>query len=51
MLERGIYLPPSQFEAMFLSTAHMDADIARTARAAREAFQEVAGHGEESRQD
>jgi glutamate-1-semialdehyde 2,1-aminomutase len=38
MLERGIYLPPSQFEALFLSAAHSDADIARTIEAARESF-------------
>jgi glutamate-1-semialdehyde 2,1-aminomutase len=38
MLERGIYLAPSQFEAAFLSAAHTDEDIARTVAAAREAF-------------
>jgi len=38
MLERGIYLPPSQFEALFVSAAHTDADIARTIDAARESF-------------
>ena len=37
MLDRGIYLPPSQFEAMFVSAAHSDDDIARTVHAAREA--------------
>jgi glutamate-1-semialdehyde 2,1-aminomutase len=41
MLERGVYLAPSQFEACFLSTAHSDEDIADTVRAAREAFAEV----------
>ena len=35
MLEEGIYLPPSQFEAMFVSLAHTEADIERLARAAR----------------
>lgn len=30
MLDRGIYLAPSQFEAMFVSDAHTDEDIART---------------------
>ena len=35
MLERGIYLAPSQFEAAFLSAAHSDADIDRTMEAAR----------------
>ena len=38
MLERGIYLPPSQFEAAFLSAAHGDEDIDRTVEAAREAL-------------
>ena len=36
MLDRGIYLPPSQFEAGFVSAAHSDADIDRTVAAARE---------------
>lgn len=36
MLERGIYLPPSQFECMFISAAHSDEDIQRTAEAMRE---------------
>jgi glutamate-1-semialdehyde 2,1-aminomutase len=35
MLERGIFLPPSQFEALFVSAAHTDADIDRTIAAAR----------------
>ncbi len=30
MIDNGVYLPPSQFEAWFLSTAHSDADIAET---------------------
>ena len=34
MRERGIFLPPAQFEAWFLSTAHSEADLRRTARAA-----------------
>ena len=38
MLERGIYLPPSQFEAAFVSTAHTAADIECTVSAARECF-------------
>jgi glutamate-1-semialdehyde 2,1-aminomutase len=38
MIERGIYWPPSQFEAAFLSTAHTDEDIDRTVEAAREAL-------------
>jgi glutamate-1-semialdehyde 2,1-aminomutase len=38
MLERGIYLAPSQFEAAFVSAAHSDSDIDRTGVAARESF-------------
>lgn len=38
MLERGVYLAPSQFEAAFLSAAHSEEDIRRTVEAAREAF-------------
>ena len=38
MLDRGIYLPPSQFEAAFVSAAHADADIDCTINAARECF-------------
>ena len=39
MLERGVYLAPSAFEAGFMSGAHDDAVIATTIAAAREAFQ------------
>jgi glutamate-1-semialdehyde 2,1-aminomutase len=38
MLDRGIYLAPSQFEAGFLSTAHTEADVDRTLRAADDAL-------------
>jgi glutamate-1-semialdehyde 2,1-aminomutase len=38
MLERGIYLAPSQFEAAFVSAAHTEEDIRRTVAAANEAF-------------
>ncbi len=38
LLERGVYLAPSQFEAAFLSTAHGDAEIDATIAAAAEAF-------------
>jgi glutamate-1-semialdehyde 2,1-aminomutase len=38
MLERGVYLPCSQFEALFVSTAHTEADIDATVAAAREAL-------------
>jgi glutamate-1-semialdehyde 2,1-aminomutase len=38
MLEKGINLAPSQFEAMFLSTAHTERDIERTIKVAYDAF-------------
>ena len=37
MLSRGIYPPPSQFEAWFLSMAHTRRDVDKTIRAAKEA--------------
>jgi glutamate-1-semialdehyde 2,1-aminomutase len=40
MLRRGIYLPPAQFEAAFVSLAHTESDVDATVRAAREAFAE-----------
>jgi len=41
MLERGIYLAPSQFEAGFTSLAHTDEDIDRTLEAAREVMSSI----------
>jgi len=41
MRRRGISLPPAQFEAWFVSTAHTDADLRRTARAAGESLGEA----------
>ena len=38
MLERGVWLPPSQFEAAFLGAAHGEAEVAATVAAAREAL-------------
>lgn len=38
MLDRGVYLPPSQYEAMFLGAAHSDGDVERTIEAAKLAF-------------
>ncbi len=35
MLDEGVYLPPSPFEALFVSLAHTKADIERTIEAAR----------------
>jgi glutamate-1-semialdehyde 2,1-aminomutase len=42
LLERGIYWPPSQFEAAFLGGAHTEDDIARTVEAARDALTQQA---------
>ena len=42
MLDAGIYLAPSAFEAGFVSAAHTDADIAFTINAAKEAFKVLA---------
>jgi glutamate-1-semialdehyde 2,1-aminomutase len=41
MLDRGILLPPSQFEAWFPSLAHGDAEVQATVEAARDAFREA----------
>ena len=41
MLERGVYLAPSQFEAAFVSLAHDQEDIAKTLAAADEVFREI----------
>jgi len=41
MLDGGFYLPPSQFEAAFLSAAHSEEDIRQTVVAAKQAFQLV----------
>ena len=38
MLEHGVYLPPAQFEAAFVSLAHSEADIDETVKAARESL-------------
>ncbi|MEW6683617.1 MAG: glutamate-1-semialdehyde 2,1-aminomutase [Nitrospirota bacterium] len=42
MLDAGVYLPPSQFEAWFVSLAHTEREIERTLKAARPAFAEIA---------
>jgi glutamate-1-semialdehyde 2,1-aminomutase len=41
MLERGVYLPPSQFEAAFMSTAHSEGDVERTLRAIKYALSRI----------
>jgi glutamate-1-semialdehyde 2,1-aminomutase len=38
MLENGIYLPPSQFEAAFMGAAHSEKDVQQTVAAAKQAF-------------
>jgi glutamate-1-semialdehyde 2,1-aminomutase len=41
MLERGVYLPPSQFEAAFISLAHSEQDIDDTIVSAREVLRHL----------
>src|SRR5262245_7061309 len=41
MLARGVYPPPSQYEAWFLSAAHTRADVEKTIRAARETLETI----------
>lgn len=41
MLEKGVYLAPSQFEAAFLSTAHSDEDIDETLNKAEDCFKQL----------
>jgi glutamate-1-semialdehyde 2,1-aminomutase len=41
MLQQGIYLPPSQFEAWFVSTAHTEADLEMTVTAACQVFRHL----------
>jgi glutamate-1-semialdehyde 2,1-aminomutase len=41
MLQRGVYIAPSQFEAGFISLAHTERDIEKTVRAAYESFLEI----------
>ena len=43
MVEQGIFLPPSQFEGTFLSTAHSDEDIQKTIEAVEKAFAKIKG--------
>ncbi len=42
MLDRGVYLPPSQFEAMFVSTAHTDSHAEHICETAKLALEEIA---------
>ena len=41
MLDGGVYPPPSQFEAWFLSAAHSEKDVDKTIKAARKAMKAV----------
>src|SRR3954464_441180 len=43
MLDAGVYLPPSQYEAMFLGATHSEDDVQRTIAAAKQAFAAVRG--------
>src|SRR5262249_17520448 len=43
MLEAGVYMPPSQFEAAFLSAAHTEEDIQKTITAAKTALATMKG--------
>src|ERR1700688_3362711 len=43
MLDSGVYLPPSQYEAAFLGAAHTEEDVQRTIAAAKQAFEAVRG--------
>jgi len=43
MLEQGIYLAPSAYEAMFVSLAHSKSDIEKTIEAAKKSFQKISG--------
>ena len=43
MLDSGVYLPPSQYEAVFVGMTHTDEDLARTGAAAKQAFAEMRG--------
>lgn len=41
MLDNGVYLPPSQYEAAFLSAAHTEQDVQQTIAAAKQSFQQL----------
>jgi glutamate-1-semialdehyde 2,1-aminomutase len=49
MIQRGVYLPCSQFEALFVSAAHCEADIDATIAAAREVLAGLVGVRDEGR--
>ena len=41
MAEQGVFLPPSQYEGLFLSTEHSDEDIEQTIQAIEQAFSKL----------
>ena len=41
MIERGVYLPPSQFETAFISLAHSEADVQETIAVAKEVLRSI----------
>jgi glutamate-1-semialdehyde 2,1-aminomutase len=43
MLENGVYLPPSQYEAAFLGATHTEEDVKKTLDAAKQAFAGMKG--------
>jgi glutamate-1-semialdehyde 2,1-aminomutase len=43
MLDSGVYLPPSQYEAAFLSATHTEQDVQQTIAAAKQAFAAMKG--------
>jgi glutamate-1-semialdehyde 2,1-aminomutase len=43
MLDNGVYLPPSQYEAAFLGATHSEDDVQKTVAAAKQAFVAVRG--------
>jgi glutamate-1-semialdehyde 2,1-aminomutase len=43
LLEQGVYWPPSQFEAAFISASHGERELETTLAVARDAFRKVAG--------
>jgi glutamate-1-semialdehyde 2,1-aminomutase len=43
MLDGGVYLPPSQYEAAFLGATHSEEDVQRTIDVAKQAFAAVKG--------
>jgi glutamate-1-semialdehyde 2,1-aminomutase len=48
MLERGVYLPPSQFEAVFVSAAHTPDDMLSVYEMAKAALQDIGTEEEEA---